>query len=165
MLAIRQTHSMDTANPGRREDADLSPPEQHRMGRRPADTFSNRLILTIRLTGLSIRDFAEGAGLDDGSVSNWTRGMRPRDMPGVCHAIAVAYDIDRDWLMWGGPLLSSRGLPTKRTGGATWRSHHLPVRPATPRTDRRPPTSPLAGSPNRADRRPRLIDNSRPVGV
>lgn len=100
---------------GRQPDAR----EENPQGRRPADTFPNRLLLAIRLTGLSIREFADEAGLDDGSVSNWTRGMRPRDFPEVCRAIAEAHNIDLMWLMQGGPLLPARGLQTKRTGEPT----------------------------------------------
>lgn len=123
---------MTAATPGGRQ-LEAAGATMHR-GRRPADTFANRLLLTIRLVGLPIREFAEAADLDDGSVSNWTRGMTPRDKVAVCEAIALAHDIDEEWLLKGGPLLPVEGRPTKRLNRPTvawvrrdvWATTHWP---------------------------------------
>ncbi len=155
-----------TASIEGRDDRERAPHLPEGPGDIPSDTFAARLVLSRHHAGrLSIAEAAERCGLYAGTWHHWENGKTPRNQIDVARAVADGLDMNFNWLLLGGPLLPARGRPVKRTGGATWRSHHLPVRPATPRTDRRPPTSPLAGSPNRADRRPRLIDNSRPVAV
>jgi transcriptional regulator with XRE-family HTH domain len=158
---------MTTANPGERGDANANAPNEQRPGRRPADTFGNRLVLAIRLTGLTIKEFAEQAALDDASVSNWTRGMRPRDMVGVSQAISDAHDIEFDWLLLGGPLLPARGRPVRKASDITGTYRRLPVRPRDTRPSGRarnavaaPPTSPAQPTHPR-----RVIDRTQPVAV
>jgi transcriptional regulator with XRE-family HTH domain len=149
---------MTAATPGgqRPETTEAAP-----QGRRPADIFSNRLLLAIRLTGLSIRDFADQAGLDDGSVSNWTRGMRPRDFPEVCRAIAEAHDIDLMWLMQGGALLPARGLQTKRVSEPTGPKELVAAWFASTR----PNGGPATGESSRPTRRTRLLDRTLPLAA
>lgn len=84
-------------------------------GRVPADTLSNRLVLARRLAGFTIDQAAEAAGVKPSSLANWEQGMRPQREADVLEAIAVAYDVDLMWLMYGGPLTPARGKPTKRT--------------------------------------------------
>jgi transcriptional regulator with XRE-family HTH domain len=158
---------MTTANPGERGDANANAPNEPQPGRRPADTFGNRLVLAIRLTGLTIKEFAEQAALDDASVSNWTRGMRPRDAVAVCQAISDAHDIEFDWLLLGGPLLPARGRPVRKASDITGTYRRLPVRPQDTRPSGRPrkvvaapPTSPAQPTRPR-----RVIDRSQPVAV
>jgi hypothetical protein len=156
---------MNAANPGDTgNEANANAPNEPAPGRRPSDTFSNRLVLAIRLTGLTIREFAEAAGLDDGSVSNWTRGMRPRDMVGVCQAISDAHDIEFNWLLLGGPLLPARGRPVKRTGQSRYPYVGRPVRVPLGQPNgggRRIP----ATSPAQPIRTRRVIDRSQPVAA
>jgi hypothetical protein len=151
---------MTTANPGDPEAATGGgAPPQPQPGRRPADIFANRLILSIRLTGLTIREFSEQAGLDDASVSNWTRGMLPRDLPGVCHAIAEAHDIELMWLLLGGPLLPARGRPVKRSGDVRGAYLAPAFRPTTARAKVRA----RASDTTRNIRR--VVDRSQPVAA
>lgn len=86
-------------------------------GRVPADTLSNRLVLARRLAGFTIDQAAEAADVKPSSLANWEQGMRPQRESDVLEAIAVAYDVDLMWLMYGGPLTPARGKPTKRTAG------------------------------------------------
>lgn len=161
LLGTAHTGIMTTANPGDRETSAGAVPEQPRRGRRPADTFSNRLTLAIRLTGLTIRDFAEQAGLDDGSVSNWSRGMRPREMVDICQAIADAHDIEFDWLLLGGPLLPPQGRSTKRPGRVTLRYPKVAVCTRASGSNGLPRSS-EAGQ---LVRRPRVTFRDHPVAV
>jgi transcriptional regulator with XRE-family HTH domain len=113
MLAIRQDVRM-TANPdeGAIGAATAAGP---RVGRIPADTFSNRLVLARRLAGMTIEEAAEAANLSKSSWANWENGRRPQGQVDVCQAIASALDVDFNWLLLGGALESSRGRPTKRS--------------------------------------------------
>lgn len=96
-----------------------------RTGRIPGDTFSNRLLLTRALAGhISIREACEMTGLNRGSWQGWERGLRPRDILDVAQRISEALDVDREWLLWGGPLAGPRGVRvadqvTERPGEAT----------------------------------------------
>lgn len=71
---------------------------------RPMDTFGTRLLLIRKELGLSQEQAAARCGLDDGSWSNWENGTSPRNLPVVVHHIVSALNVDRDWLIWGGPL-------------------------------------------------------------
>src|SRR5688500_6015770 len=103
---------------------------QTRAGRRPADTFSNRLLLARALAGhLSIREAAEVTGLNREAWRDWERGRRPRDILDVCRRIADSMEIDHDWLLFGGPLAGPRGVPTER---------RKPLPRAYPQVTRRP---------------------------
>lgn len=83
-------------------------------GRRPADTFANRLLLARVLAGhLSIREASEAAGLNREAWRDWEHGRRPRDILDACRRIADALDVDHDWLLFGGPL--SPAAPPRRT--------------------------------------------------
>lgn len=79
----------------------------------PVDTFAVRLVLSrIHAGDLTLRDAAEKCGLSFASWSNWERGMKPRDFLEVVQAVSEGLGIDRDWLMWGGPL--ARQEPSAR---------------------------------------------------
>jgi len=146
-----------TANPGDPEIRADAPPTA--PGRIPADTFSNRLLLTRALAGhLSIREAADLTGLNREAWRDWERGRRPRDILDVCRRIAEALDIDEHWLLFGGPLAGPRGMPTKRLRRDNDGYATVPVRP----TDTRPP-----GRPRMAPRPDRMIspDQRRPVRI
>jgi len=70
----------------------------------PADTFGHRLILSRAERGLTIEQAGAKCGLSSQSWGGWERGRIPRDMVDVADSIADALDIDRDWLLHGGPL-------------------------------------------------------------
>jgi hypothetical protein len=122
----------------------------------PGDTFSVRLVIARHHAGrLSIEQAAKQCGLNPGNWAHWEDGRRPRDAFDVAHAVSEGLQIDRDWLMFGGPLLGARGRPAKRAVEDTGRYRHLSsgptpgtVRPQTGRpkvrTDSQRPISPPA---------------------
>jgi len=112
------TYAMTTANPGEPQHTEASPSTRP-LGRIPADTFSNRLLLARKLAGLSQREAAAAAGVNYGSWSNWENGMRPLDLLDVAQRIASALDVDFNWLLLGGSLAGPRGVPTNRVARDT----------------------------------------------
>lgn len=144
-----------TTEPGEVEPAKLdniASPQQ--PGRVPADTFANRLVLARRLDSLTIREAAAKCGLHYATWSTWEGGRRPVDVLDAVQRISEALDIDRDWLLFGGPLLPARGRPTKRPKADTeWYSHRY-VQP----TGTRPNDGPQNGHATRqSGRRNRVI--------
>ena len=127
-----------TAHPEGQDARPQAPPP-----RRPADTFSNRLLLTRALAGhLSIREAADQTGLNREAWRDWERGRRPRDILDVCRRIADTLDVDHEWLLFGGPLASPKGVPTKRTSQPTREYLTGAIRPR----DSRPAGRALIGS-------------------
>jgi hypothetical protein len=137
--------------PGEQErERELAAPEQRR-GRVPADTLANRLMLARALAGhLSIREAADLCGLGRGAWTKWERGTRPADVLEIVPLIAAKLDVDEHWLLWGGPLESTKGRPvrpvTEKPGRAT---REYPVMAIRTTSDRPTPRGPKG----RTDRR------------
>lgn len=74
----------------------------------PEDSFALRLVIIRQVLDLTQAEAAARCGLDDGSWSNWENGTKPRGMDAVVEKIVTALGVDRDWLMWGGPLRTGR---------------------------------------------------------
>lgn len=71
----------------------------------PVDTFAARLVLVRMHCGyLTIKDAAARCGVNYGSWSNWERGIEPARMLEVVDKIAAGLGVDRNWLLFGGPL-------------------------------------------------------------
>ena len=70
----------------------------------PGDTLATRVLLVRRELGVSQREAAERAGLTFGEWQSMEDGRSPRDLPSKVTRISLAFNVDRDWLMWGGPL-------------------------------------------------------------
>lgn len=104
----------------------------------PTDTFAHRLILARSEAGhLTIQQAAARCGLRHQSWSNWERGMVPRgDQVELAEVIAEGLGIDRDWLLFGGPLTRP-----ERSRRIRLTSFHSAARPGA--------------------RRPRRLDRSR----
>jgi transcriptional regulator with XRE-family HTH domain len=88
---------------------------------------------------LTIRDAAARCGLNYGSWANWERGMKPRDLIEVAEAISEGLRVDRDWLLFGGPLAQ----PERRGPRTVTRRRRInktssppPVRTTGPRSQR-----------------------------
>lgn len=81
----------------------------------PSDTFGARLALLRRQLRLTTEEIADLCGLNRGTWQTWEKGASPRNMNAVVAAISLATGVDKDWLMWGGPLGSGPphgpGLP------------------------------------------------------
>ncbi len=78
---------------------------------RPEDTFAARLMLVRKHLELSQEAIAERCGLDGASWGYWERGGSPQKKDSTVFKIANALGVDRDWLMWGGPLASTKWSP------------------------------------------------------
>lgn len=150
-----------TASTGEnREPSTAATPDTQRAV--PADTLAARLMLSRMHAGhLSIREAADRCGLIHASWANWEQGMRPRDLLAVVHAISDGLDIDHDWLLFGGPLVGSRGTPTgRRTGTAEEPgkvTREYPAAAVRPR-DTRPPGGPPKTPPVPGTRRAVRVD-------
>lgn len=70
----------------------------------PTADFGTRLLLVRTNLGLTIEEIADLTGQKTPTWSTWERGSTPRNMGIVVDQIARALGVDRDWLMWGGPL-------------------------------------------------------------
>lgn len=73
----------------------------------PQDTFGARLALVRHQLGrLSVEEAAQRCGLAPSTWRTWEAGVRPQDTQEVVRRIAGATGADRDWLMWGGHLVT-----------------------------------------------------------
>lgn len=151
---------MTTASNGEHEPT-LDASEQPQRGRIPSDTFANRLVLARRLEGLTIREAAAKCDLHYATWSTWEGGRRPADILDVSSRIAEKLDIDKEWLLFGGPLLPARGRPTKRTTRITFQYSASPVRTTVTQVTGRPDPRDTA----QPFRRHRRIDRSQPLAA
>lgn len=74
----------------------------------PADTFGARLLLIRKEKRMTVEAIARICGIAHPTWTTWENGARPRDMRDAVTKIAAAVGVDRDWLMWGGPLIGDR---------------------------------------------------------
>lgn len=103
-----------TASTGE-ERADLR--DEPEGGRIPLDTFANRVMLARVHAGFqTIDDAAKRCGLNRQSWSNWEKGMKPRDLLDVVEAISDGLGVDRNWLLFGGPLAKPAAAARRRRG-------------------------------------------------
>lgn len=70
----------------------------------PTDTFGSRLLLVRRQKGMTVEVAAKLCGVAQPTWTTWENGAKPRDHVGAVRKISEALGVDRDWLMWGGPL-------------------------------------------------------------
>ena len=77
----------------------------------PRDTFALRLIALRIELGLTVEEAATKCGLKYQTWSTWERGAIPRRQGAVVAAISLALGVDRDWLMYGGPLRPETPAP------------------------------------------------------
>jgi transcriptional regulator with XRE-family HTH domain len=108
-----------TASTGEeRRGLDPAAPER---GTIPQDTFAGRLkLVRLHAGNLTIMQAAERCGLLNQSWSNWENGKVPRDKDDIVLAISEALGIDKDWLMWGGPLAKPIPRARRRSRHTDW---------------------------------------------
>lgn len=70
----------------------------------PVDSLATRILLVRTTLGLSQREAAARTGIPYGSWQSMEDGRSPRDLPSKIARISITLGVDRDWLMWGGPL-------------------------------------------------------------
>jgi transcriptional regulator with XRE-family HTH domain len=78
--------------------------EHSRSGWVPRDTFATRLVLARAAAGMTRDEAAAACGLNRATWRLWEQGGSPRNMAEVVSKIAAGLGVDRDWLLWGGPL-------------------------------------------------------------
>lgn len=162
---MREPHTYamtaSTGDPAATASTSDSPTPQA-QGDIPADTFGARLVLARYHAGrLSIEKAAAKCGLNSGNWVRWEDGALPRDKVEVAQAVSDGLGINREWLLWGGPLLSSRGGLAKRPPTNTVRYLRRPVRPIDSDLNNRP----CAGTAAQPVRARRVIDRSQPVAA
>lgn len=88
----------------------------------PSDNFGSRLFLVRRQKRMTVEQIAKLCGIAQPTWTTWENGARPRDMVATIGKIVAATGVDRDWLMWGGPLsdASSSGGSGDLTGRSGW---------------------------------------------
>ena len=115
-----------------------------RVGRIPADTFSNRLVLARRLAGMTIEEASEAAGLSKSSWANWENGRRagagpPNGqpeapigvMPGGNRATSVTLQFHLRTFRPGQPATSDTGADLRQPfGHPTLARRYEPIRGA-----------------------------------
>jgi hypothetical protein len=151
-----------TANTGERDDRDSVREYPEGPGDIPADTWAFRLVASRYHAGrLSIEKAAIRCGLNPANWVRWEAGAKPRDPDQleVSQAIAEGLDMNLKWLLFGGPLLSARGRPVKRTGRVRPTYLAPTFRPIVARAKVRV----RASDPKRSIRR--VVDRSQPVAA
>lgn len=90
------------------------------VARVPEDSYANRLMLARAEAGhLSIREAADKCGLNYASWANWERGTRSRTQVEDAEVISEGLGIDRDWLLYGGPLRKVERVRRQRVAYAS----------------------------------------------
>ena len=88
----------------------------------PEDNLANRLVLVRRALKMTQREAADAAGLTFGEWQSLEDGRAARGLDVKVARISAALRVDRDWLMWGGPLTNAGGPPPgiRAAGGGTY---------------------------------------------
>ncbi|WP_330700732.1 helix-turn-helix domain-containing protein [Mycobacteroides abscessus] len=73
-------------------------------GWRPADRFGHRVRMVRAELDITQKEAAERCGVTPREWQNMEDGRTPRRMDLKVRQIAMAFGVDRDWLMWGGEL-------------------------------------------------------------
>lgn len=94
----------------------------------PSDTFATRLLIARSQRDMTQQQAADACGINRATWALWEGGSSPRNMADVVMKIAAGLGVDRDWLLWGGPLSHPSG-PDRGPG--------LAVSPITERYTRR----------------------------
>lgn len=86
----------------------------------PADTFGTRLFILRKQKGMTVEAIARLCGVAHPTWTTWENGAQPRRLVEAVQKISDATGVDRDWLMWGGPLgnRESRSTIAEYVGGS-----------------------------------------------
>lgn len=75
----------------------------------PSDTFATRLLVARTQKGMTQQQAADACDINRATWALWEAGSSPRNMAVVVAKIATGLGVDRDWLLWGGPLREPSG--------------------------------------------------------
>src|SRR4051794_8260967 len=90
---------------------------------RPNDSFATRVKLVRMHLGDSQRSFAERTGLTYGEIQSIESGARVREEIDKGRRIALATRVDREWLLFGGPLAGDDGPEDDPNSNGTTRRY------------------------------------------
>jgi hypothetical protein len=93
--------------------------------RRPTDTLAARLILLRHELGWTQREATQETGVPYGVWQGMESGRETRGLDRHVIAIAAVSGYDRDWLMWGGPLVTPEGPPDGSRTTRQYGDHRL----------------------------------------
>jgi len=88
---------------------------------RPDDTLAARFLLVRTQLGKDRKAFAAMTGLTENQLQSIESGRSPRDLATKVHQVHLVTGVDREWLMWGGPL---RDRGSNAAGGRVLTSRH-----------------------------------------
>ena len=77
----------------------------------PVDDLATRLLVLRHQRGLTQREAALACGINYGAWQSMEDGRQARGLDQKIARISAALGVSREWLMWGGPLAPSGGLP------------------------------------------------------
>lgn len=86
---------------------------------RPEDTLATRLLVMRHQLRISQREAALRTGLTFGEWQSMENGAAARGIDKKVVRIAKTLGVDRDWLMWGGPMAGPADGPEGTNGGPT----------------------------------------------
>lgn len=84
----------------------------------PADTLAHRFLLVRAQLGLDRKHFAVLTGLTENQLQSIESGRSPRDLAAKVNRVHLATGVDREWLMWGGPLKTENPRHPGGDGGS-----------------------------------------------
>jgi transcriptional regulator with XRE-family HTH domain len=80
---------------------------------RPEDTLATRLYVMRKQMGLSQREAALKTGVPFGTWQGMEEGRGTRHIAVHVQKICAQLGVDREWLMWGGPLDGGDGTSVR----------------------------------------------------
>lgn len=83
---------------------------------KPADTLAARVLLVRTELDMNRKQFAQFTGLTENQLQSIEGGRSPHQLAAKITRIVLATGVDRDWLMWGGPLGDGKPAPTGGDG-------------------------------------------------
>lgn len=81
----------------------------------PTDTFGTRLFIIRKEKRLTVEAIAKLCGIAHPTWTTWENGAKPRDIVTAIEKISAALGVDKQWLMWGGPLTDGSGSDFRRS--------------------------------------------------
>lgn len=84
---------------------------------KPADTLAARVLLVRTSLEMNRKQFADLTGLTENQLQSIESGRSPHQLAAKITRMVLATGVDRDWLMWGGPLEQENPRHPEGDGG------------------------------------------------